>query len=232
MNCPGCGSVETYFSTECPTRPIEAQNTGLTSFVYLACANCGLVFQKNHLPADYYKADYRRNLPAASEFVTEGNVRGEYKRAVGVDKFLTFWGVVSNTVLDVGSSTGELLRHMQRKYGSWVEGIEVSDAFREYANEEGIKTLASLEEETGVYGLVTVVHVLEHQEKPMEFLAEIEKHVGQYLYIEVPFLQPFLPHALMFTLDSLVGLMERAGFKVLHKEHGEDNNLRVLCAPS
>jgi SAM-dependent methyltransferase len=232
MNCPACGSADTRFSCEVPVRPFEKEGTGIESITYLWCGDCSLAFHTSPMIDTYYQEAYRRNLPAHCEAVREGNVRGEHKRAAKMDEHLMLWGVVPKTVLDVGSATGELLRYMQQKYSCWVVGVEPSDAFREYANQHDTRTLANITEIDRKFELVTCVHVLEHIADPMPFLASIKEKVERYLYLEVPFLSPKLPHALMFTLDSLVGLMERAGFKVVHKELSDkDNNARVLCAP-
>ena len=230
-NCPMCKNTDLNFSCECPTREFERVYSGRASVIYLGCKNCGLAFQQDPVPDSYYKADYRKNLPANSETVRDGNVRGELKRAMRVENFL---GEMSATsCLDVGSSTGELLRYFQKIYGCQVQGIEPSDAFREYTNLQGTPTAERIEEIIDVFYLVTCVHVLEHIAEPMPFLSEIKRRVGRYLYLEVPFLSPNLPHFLLFTLDSLEKMVEMAGFMILHKEHNPgDNCLRILCAPS
>lgn len=229
-NCPMCESTDLYFSCECPTRPFEREGTGIETITYLGCKNCGLAFQIEPVPENYYKNAYRTNLPAHCETVRDGNIRGELKRAMRVEYFLGEMNVSS--CLDIGSSTGELLRYFQKILGCQVQGIEPSDAFREYANFQGTPTAERIEEIIDVFYLVTCVHVLEHIVNPMPFLAEIKKRVGKFLYLEVPFLSPKLPHFLLFTLDSLEKMVEAAGFTILQKEHNPgDNCLRVLCAP-
>jgi SAM-dependent methyltransferase len=203
------------------------QNTGIESYVYLVCNKCGLNFREDRLPSDYYRASYRKNLPTNCESVREGNLYNEQRRAIEIDKLLVLWEVVPASVLDVGSSTGELLRYMQQKYGCEVQGVEPSDAFRAYANEHDIKTVAKIED--GSWDLVTCAHVLEHQEQPLEFLAEVKQRIGRFLFIEVPFLIPNYSHALMFTFETLERMLIKAGFRVLFK--AVDQRVRVLCAP-
>jgi SAM-dependent methyltransferase len=225
--CPLCNSADNRRGIENPTRPNELHNTGVVSYMYWICNKCGLQYQQDRLPADYYKKDYRKNLPGNCEFVRDANINNEHRRAIEIDKLLVLWGVVPASVLDVGSSTGELLRLLNQKYGCEVQGVEPSDAFREYANQQGTKTVAKIED--GIWDLVTCAHVLEHQERPLEFLAEVKQRVGRYLFIEVPFLMPNFAHTLMFTFESLERMLEKAGFRVLHKD--VDQRVRVLCEP-
>jgi len=136
------------------------------------------------------------------------------------------------SLLDVGCGTG-WISAIWRDLGADVTGLEPSASRRRIARERhGIRVLDSFVEELGSeesFDVVTIRHVLEHLENPLEALRHIHSHTRHdgLLVVVVPNIDCLgrflfdtrwswiLPwHCLFFNPRSLQGLVERAGFKV------------------
>lgn len=148
-------------------------------------------------------------------------------------------------VLDVGSGLGvwpALLKRAEYKV-CCVEKNEVSKRFlHENLN---LPCVDDLDETTGEYDVVSLIHVLEHIERPDSFLKKVKKRIrkGGAVFIELPDAIEFdhLPldhdefnscHVAFYNIDSLYRLLDRNGFYVtdMHRVHYEGRNLyRIMC---
>ena len=105
-------------------------------------------------------------------------------------------------VLEIGSSTGFLLAEIGPHVAS-VAGVEPGHLYREYANQQGIKTYADLSEVVGQrFDLILAYYVVEHLRNPVESLIQLYDMLnpGGHLAIEVPNVDDALVR--LYQLDS------------------------------
>jgi len=192
---------------------------------YGICDVCGLVF---HLMAleeaaqdNYYNWQYRATIQQGNDGITERVLNEQAKRMQFLmPEFARELGAPKRA-LDIGSSTGLLLKGLQEVYGCEILGIEPGDAFRENC---GVPCLESvddlLEEQQHSFDLITVIHTLEHLNDPAGFLAGLHDWITPdgILVVEVPDLYRenalSLSHPVAFTLTTLGQMLEKAGFRL------------------
>ena len=137
-----------------------------------------------------------------------------------------------NKCLDVGSSTGILLKAIREKYRCKVFGIEPGDAYREFSEKEEIPSVADLKEldrqHEKSFDLITMGHTLEHLPDPLSYLRTLKERwlkEGGHLLIEVPNLFGHtsfeLAHLTAFSPQTLRSMLLQAGYEIskLHS-HG------------
>jgi ubiquinone/menaquinone biosynthesis C-methylase UbiE len=226
ISCPNCGgsNLGLVGTRQCPTE--EYKKSGIKALDYLGCLDCNLIFQKNKIDPSFYKREYRKVLKDNNYDPTNTDLKREWYRANTVDIFLKKWGVVPKSVLDVGSATGEFLRYIHKQYGCSIIGVEPCDSFRAYSNDHKTPSVENIREIENKYDLVATIHVLEHMTEPIPFLEQIIQKMSGYVYIEVPYLAPSLPHHILFTKETLENMVERVGIKIIHSSH--NNQLRIL----
>jgi SAM-dependent methyltransferase len=137
-------------------------------------------------------------------------------------------------LLDVGSGSGAFLAVM-RRLGWRAEGVDPDPRAVAVARDAGLTvtqgTLADLDddEHAGAFQAVTLSHVIEHLHDPAGELARIHRLLapGGWLWIGTPNLASLghrrfgehwrglepPRHLVLFTPDSLTGLLERTGFQ-------------------
>ncbi len=144
----------------------------------------------------------------------------------------------SNSVLDVGSGLGVFpVRLRDNDYTVWC--VEPNKESQRFINGLGIKCVPDIPDSVG-FGVVTLIHVLEHIVEPVEFLERI-RNITNLLYIEVPDVSEFdhldkghnefsSDHVYFYDLTSLGEITSRAGFEMTHSfyTHYEDRNLTRL----
>ena len=152
-------------------------------------------------------------------------------------------------ILEIGSSTGaflELLKHKQ------CYGVEYADQNREYSRQFAKGVYADISEvpKNKRFDIICMFHVLEHIDKPIEFIKKCKSHLardGKFL-IEVPhiddplislyncrdfkdfYFQPIHPY--VYSLRSLEYVFSKAGLKskqvIYYQRYGLDNHLAWL----
>lgn len=189
-SCPNCNSFQTT-----PYRVIS-DGTFIAEFTpgvkvntviitrYCQCQDCNLIFQNPRLSDEelniYYSSGYYRetiNQPP------EGMDAGEANRAkIDSEIVKRYIGKVTSH-LDIGCGHGYLLD----KVGATLKvGVE---ADTNYVKVKGVKIYSEMEDvPQKLFDLVTVIHVLEHVPRPLDYLKKVAKFVkkGGHLIIEVP----------------------------------------------
>jgi SAM-dependent methyltransferase len=228
--CPACGS------TSRATRLAVATDR---SYRVRQCAACGLAFTTPRPSvaqlATFYQESYFNR--------TEGSVLGyadydgESWASINAGRTwddVKVWApetmAAPRSLLDVGGASGEF---GARALGEgWdVTVCELGDSARAKAAAKGLGTVASLDEATGPYGLITMFHVLEHLIEPHEALVDVRRLVRPdgLLVIELPqwrsagrlvrrskWAQLRPPeHINFFTKASLAAALARAGWEVV-----------------
>lgn len=130
-------------------------------------------------------------------------------------------------LLDVGCGNGAFLREFNRMRPGWaLAGVEVGERYRSVVERiRGVDAfhVCALEEIPGRYELITLIHVLEHIPGPGGVLASLAgrlTHDGLVL-IQTPnfAVDPFdlliADHCAHFSADTLVAVVEGAGYDVL-----------------
>jgi 2-polyprenyl-3-methyl-5-hydroxy-6-metoxy-1,4-benzoquinol methylase len=222
--------------------------------VYYQCKRCGLVYQSveesQAADPDFYAETYREIYQGAPE-PTKKDLYVQKKRAEFLIRFLRQHSDQSpSRILDIGASSGSLLTAFQQDFDCRVTGVEPGDAYRAYAESQGLEMSPSLESlvaaKPGCYDLVSMIHVLEHLPEPVETLRMIRKELlsqGGLLLIEVPNFYAHdsyeLAHLACFTPHTLKQALFRAGFEVkILKQHGEPRSdllklyLTILAVPA
>ncbi len=139
----------------------------------------------------------------------------------------------AQTILDIGSGLGVFPQYLsnRRFLVDCVEANKDSQAF--ISDELKIPCYKSVPATT--YDAVTLVHVLEHIEKPIDFLSFLHT---EKIFIEVPDAVEFellekhhdefnSCHCHFFTNESLTKLLNQCGYEVMaeHDIHYKDRNL-------
>jgi SAM-dependent methyltransferase len=215
--------------------PFERQTDDGRELTYILCSTCGMVIQSPRMSeedlAEFYAAGYRLAVQG-TEGATEKDLRMQAGRARHLVEFCR--GIVPTVSrhLDIGSSSGALLRAFGRKYGSTGVGVEPGAAYREIARKRGTRTVSALEElerpSQGSFDLVSIIHVLEHLPDPVGYLRRLRETwmaPNGRLLVEVPHLFGHrgteLSHLWVFSPRTLRQTLELAGFRVLKvRTHG------------
>lgn len=219
--CPLCGCQH--------HEPFEAHKDAGYTLTYQICSNCGLVFQSPCMDEDalaaFYASGYRRFVQGTEE-PTEKDLRIQGGRARHQLQLARRIIPAVSRHLDIGSSSGALLRVFRSYYGCESVGIEPGEAYRTQGYTDGIQVYAQLAdmdlEKQGSFDLVTMSHVLEHISDPGAYLVQIRERwmtPDGYLLVEVPNLfghySVELSHLVLFSPNTLRLLLSLSGFEVL-----------------
>ena len=222
MNCLLCGSEQSSIFTR-----VESFGFPL---VYYQCHQCGLIYQSEEdskaADPDFYASTYR-TIYQATEEPTGKDLWVQQQRAAHLVEVLnTTLPQPPSRALDVGASTGVLLRTFQAAFGCAVTGVEPGDAYRSYAEKQGIRMFSSMEalktSKVEKFSLVSLIHVLEHLSDPVGSLVSIRHDLLRndgYLLLEVPNFYAHdsyeLAHLACYTPHTLQEVLRRAGFETV-----------------
>lgn len=210
------------------------------------CTECGLVYSSPRMDEDslryFYQSDLYRRIYAGENL--EERYRNLYEVEFNYDnqipdlesyKASHFFHFIQSldlnyaSVCEVGAGGGWNLIPFQ-KSGKTVIGYEPSPKMCAMAGDRGIRVIEGfVDNMEGEYDLVILKHVLEHFLNPLEILKSVRKHVGQYLYIEVPGIVSQMPglqnaHVHYFSPRTLEYVTTRAGFKTLSLDYCKSND--------
>lgn len=175
---------------------------------------------------EYWSQDWNKGvkeiLPGKQNFSPD-----DVRRAKALSEI-----VKNRTVLDFGTGMGGFLRQIEAEARE-VHGTELQPTPRAYLNELGIRcddSIESLPDE--YYDLITLFHVVEHLEEPVEILRQLSAKLkpGGRMVIEVPHARDVLltvyqseafkkftlwsEHLLLHTRESLRRFIQAAGLEV------------------
>lgn len=218
-NCPLCNERKSSFFDRRDFRDHQVVNR--------LCSNCGLVYQSPRMTVSeldkFYRSEYRR-LYQGSEDPAKKDLSVQKARAEILENVLKSAGVEKiRRYADIGSSSGLLLEKIRDDYRCQVIGIEPGEAYREYAENKGLKIYESLESVRrageAAFDLISIIHVLEHISDPVEYLKQLRKTFlssdGKIL-IEVPNLYAHdcfeIAHLTSFSRHTLHEVMKKAGY--------------------
>jgi len=243
LQCPVCGSRSIgLFET--------TVNRGATLHNQI-CKQCGMIFLSPRMTAEgmtqFYKSQYRAH-DIESDKPMQWVVEKEQERAYYQVELLVEWVQRPCRFLDVGASSGQLLRMAAERFKCTIIGVEPGDIYRADASRASkvypdVEALIAASE--APFDVITMSHVLEHLPEPISFLSTLREHVLKtdgVLFIEVPNLYGhscFEPaHLYSFTDKTLTMMLRAAGFAVAKiKIHSAPKdfgwrNISVLARPS
>ncbi len=231
-HCPACGKSDGAFVVYGSS--MEGRVKPYIMIFYIACPDCGMVFQGSTLDEEsmkrFYEKEYRtvtnngmREGLRPMDIILERQ-RAErvlrYAKEAGMELPNIFWW------LDVGCGSGELLEHVWKQYGEGAHaiGIEPNDNTRKMCLDKRLEVRPSLGDAADdMWDVVSSLHVLEHIVEPYDYLLSLKSRLKStgYLVIDIPHLtgRPSrvlgLPHVGAFLPETLKFLAERAGFEVI-----------------
>lgn len=200
------------------------------------CKNCGLVYQSPRMTEaellSFYQSEYRQ-VYQGSQDPSNKDLTVQKARAEALVEILREFGVDNiDRFADIGSSSGLLLEEIKEAFNSQVIGVEPGEAYRNYAENRGLKVYESLErvKQAGepAFDLVSMIHVVEHLPNPVNYLKQLRESFltsnGKIL-IEVPNLYAHdcfeVAHLISFSRHTLFQMMQKAGYTTLFiQPHG------------
>ena len=225
--CPLCGSNKRrLFET------IEASGQIVAFHI---CNRCGLVYQSPRMDENelekFYEGEYRIQRQE-SENPIEKDLLMQDARARAILGLVQSHLSAVTRHLDVGSSSGALLKRFHEQYECASIGVEPGDSYRRFSQSQGLIVFPSLdtlaEADEDPFDLISMLHVLEHVVDPVHTLRSLREsrmRPGGYLLLEVPNLIDHecleLSHLYAFTKSTLKAIVRQAGFRILwSKAHG------------
>lgn len=226
-HCPLCGS-----DSSLPFDQREFRGHPVSNVI---CQHCGLVYQSPRMTEaenqSFYEAEYRL-LYQGQEGPNPKDLAVQSARARVALDFTRQHIASASSILDIGCSSGVLLRQFQSYYHAQVVGIEPANSYRQYAQSHGLEIHASLDElnQAGMspFSLVSMMHVLEHLPDPVVYLQDLRQHYLHsegWLLLEVPNLFAHdcfeVAHLVSFSAHTLTQVLKKAGYQVVQlRAHG------------
>jgi SAM-dependent methyltransferase len=227
-HCPLCNSAT--------SKPFDTRQFRGQDVINRICGNCGLVYQSPRMSAveldEFYASEYRQ-VYQGDEGPTQKDLFVQHGRADALLDFISPLDIQPKRYLDIGSSSGIMLKRFQDYFDCQVVGVEPGDAYREYAREQGLTVYADIADLAGAgedaFDLVSMAHVLEHMPDPVGYLAKLRQktlNLSGWLLIEVPNLYSHesfeIAHMTSFSTHSLQQVLQQAGYRVVAlKKHGQ-----------
>lgn len=192
------------------------------------CKTCGLVYVNPRLGdeelKEFYENDYRKIYGG------DNSLAAEHAHAKTAMELL--WQVPGETFLDIGCSTGQLVKQMQVKRCLISHGIEPNIKHCTIAKNAGLNVLpVGIENyNPGMrFDIITMLNTLEHVTGPAKMLGKVHSLLSDngYFLVSVPNLHnthinipvdAFLSNAHLynFTPATLGMMMQQHGFKLLN----------------
>ena len=210
------------------------------------CNNCGLVYNvafDNKLMQ--YSAVYENSLHFSQRFKKWADQTA--------NRLVQKYQLYNKDIIEVGCGQGDFLELLQTIGNNQVLGFDPSynsnktDIDSEKPNIKIIPEAYSEDFDNYPADFICCRHVLEHIEKPLEFLKSIRKTIGNkdncVLYFEVPnalyniqhlgIWDIIYEHCTYFTSESLANLFLRAGFEPIEiAERYEGQFLTIEARPA
>ncbi len=218
-------------------------------FRFVKCAGCALVFVNPALRDEHVRQVYKHEsysdltralMEPSDEYRRE---RFGKERVEIIDRFLRPQRRGAMRLLDVGCATGFFVRAAQD--AGWIaSGVEANPFQADFARQSDLDVRNETIEDTtfpeGTFDAVTLFEIIEHVKQPMAILRKSYRLLrpGGMLFLYTPNFEcasrlimgldaHFIwgsNHLTYFTVHTLAGALQRAGFKV---EHAETQGLDV-----
>ena len=252
MNCKVCGSNGWINSVLIETPDKYEEWMGITNIKrrWRKCLGCGLWHHWRNYPLEDLEKIYTdgyRHFDFRGETIEEAFKRIitlTYEQSENIRRVEWLVDHVDDakSVLDIGSGLG-VFPHEMSWGGFKIWCTESNDISRAFIKELGFTCTKNIPDEK--FDLVSMIHVLEHIEEPIEFLVELHKNMNDdgKLFIEVPDAVEFermLPthddfnscHTHFYDVPTLYKVLGRADYNVvdIHREHYKERDLHRIMA--
>ena len=156
----------------------------------LKCANSGVIILERYvLPESYYE----ENVEYGVEFRgTTKTIKGSVKSKPlddDIRRFKSYKELIKGSdVLDFGCGRGDFVQ-LSNKISKRTVGLEINSTNREYVNSLGIQCVETLPElNEDKFDLITLNHVFEHLNEPINTLVKLRKYLKDegMIVIEIP----------------------------------------------
>ena len=176
-----------------------------------------IVLEKNLLTKTYYED----NTYYTNDFNGDiDTIRGKIKSKPLEDDIRRFESykelIKDSKILDFGCGTGGFIKLSQAISQKSI-GLEINDINRKYINRIGVTCIKSLSElNNDKFDLITLNHVFEHLNDPINILVELQKYLKDdgVIIIEVPHARDFLLET--FNLKSFKNFIFWSDHLILH----------------
>ena len=213
-------------------------------FRFVTCGGCALTYVNPMLRDEYVRQVYKHQsytdltralMEPSDEYRRE---RFGKERVAIVDRFLRPQGGEERMrLLDVGCATGFFVRAAQD--AGWIaSGVEANPFQAEFAQQAGLDVRNETIEDTtfpeGSFDAVTLFEIIEHVKQPMAILRKAYRLLrpGGMVFLYTPNFDcasrlimgldaHFIwgsNHLTYFTIPTLAGALQTAGFQVAHAE--------------
>ena len=208
------------------------------------CRHCGLIYLSPRMTLEwygrYYEVEYRRQM---AQFHRQGHTTESpedvFRRQLRHGAYLTEYYCRSGLprprrVLDIGSSTGGVLRAFAERFGSDVLGVEPSSVEADFARSHGVPTQVALAEQIHDlngrdYDVVICTQSFNHLLDPRgvaSLVRDVLSPNGVFLLECLNFLHLCrfwgdyemavqIDHPYMFVPPTLIAILTASGFEVL-----------------
>ena len=201
----------------------------------LRCARCRLVYSRDVINSNFDRQRYQASQASDANLALKIDPHYaalEQEKARYVVQRLDSM-VKRGKLLDIGSSTGALLR--AAKAAGWIaHGVEINPAAVAYCQQQGLDAICGeypclLPSGWTNYDAVLMLDVLEHLPDPLAFLARLAQDMrpGAWLVVQVPNFRSLLitmegsrnnnichGHWSYFEAETLTDMMQAAGFEM------------------
>ena len=187
---------------------IDSSNKRLNDYKNYICYNCGNIYQKPKVSKkkliNYYDSNYREtesqilidkkalDLPLKFEWT-----------GISFQRFYAFYEILkkynkiklkkSDLIFDYGCYQGAFLYACRKTYGTRVLGTDYNqnglNLAKKYFNINTLETSQNLFRKKINAKIVTLLHVFEHLDDPVDFLLSIKKNIlskNGFIYLEIP----------------------------------------------
>jgi len=225
IDCPLCGSSD--YKVEYKTK----------NFIFVRCNECGVLYQ-NPIPQTNFIQKRYDDKYFEYEVENHKNFFELQKKTlndINIEKLAG--GIKGKKFLDIGCATGMLLNHF-KNLGAIPYGVEICTESCRYAYEHfGLTlyngTLENAHYENDFFDIVHFSHLIEHLEKPIEFMKEVFRITkrGGIIIITTPREDSFwahiykkkwrslIPdHLILFSRSHLISLVKISGFEPIFEE--------------
>lgn len=214
-SCPVC-------STQKSETLFVQRFSGHFSHKIVSCRNCGFVYVNNTPPQSFYNEYYRKMSKYDGTRQHENHFQQTYRfLSIFIHKHLK----PSDTLLDIGCSTGQLLYRLKKIGYSRVEGFDPSSdskriAYKKYKLDITTANIDTYKSEKK-FDFIIISQVLEHLQNVRASMAKVAALLtdGGYVFIGVPDVERFTrnddepygelstEHINFFSQDSLRRVM-------------------------
>jgi len=226
--------IELNISTKSSLEVFHRSTRDIDNLNVLKCNQSGVIVLERVEVDDSY---YEENIHYTNEFKGETHVKNGVILTIPLEddvrRFESYKELINNSkILDFGCGKGGFIQLTQEVSKRSV-GVELNKVNREYINDIGIQCVNHLSElNNEKFDLITLNHVFEHLNDPVNILIELKKYLKSdgIIIIEVPHARDLLLET--FNLESFKDFIFWSEHLILHtreslKSFGRSSGLQV-----